>query len=452
MWRHIICLFMLLHVNSCYKTQPLKESGNTLSFNSTGGGIKGVWVNYNIINHFDSYFEHFKKLGINRVYFIVYCGMTGEDLKNVKNKVKRVVSEGMKAIAWFEDGLKVYSHNGEYEKERLQQTRSGETISTENESSWLTPNHPQNLDYLKSCLTGILDSFTDGSQQLFSEVMLDRFRWGRKGKDSKVFGYEEASIKGFQKSGQQIPTETNSQWVQYRKDSVTQLVGKVAQFIKGKYGLPVSASPVGHYGVEQHMQDWRKWLDNGVSYVAFQAYNNTLGTFTGHVNRVINYAGSQNKSKISAGIASYYNGEKLTSNLMKDQIQKAARLGLNGYVLFTPTVQQISALAKALGSSQPREEKPVQPIEPVEPDNSEEIETVEEEESPPEENKVVSYCNRVELGKCSRGGGGYHCIFEFCKSQQNSFYEVPCHVENQEFKTCIKSKGGEACLNKCRVN
>lgn len=236
--------------------------------------------------------------GLNTVYVAAYSGARtwwpsqaylaagGEWASSTSDPFGQVVrvfhEEGLRVGAWFEYGLAVglASHPlAQAHPDWLAEDRFGDPVTGENGGFvFLSPGHPQATQLIVDMARELAEAYP------VEDIQLDRIRWGRKS-SGREYGYEPATSALYQaQTGSSPPNSANDpQWVAFREGLVNQLFQRCFVAIKSVAPtVTVSAAPTGSYGIVQHMQRWRSWLDGGyVDLIVPQMYSTSLSGFQG---------------------------------------------------------------------------------------------------------------------------------------------------------------------------
>ena len=124
-----------------------------------------------------------------------------------------------------------------------------------------------------------------------------------------------------------------TEWEQYRRGSITELVGRIYGEVKAlNADLVVSAAvfPDWRSAARWQLQEWAVWLGKGILDVAVPtAYTTDTEEFKGWVESALTVAGAP--ERVWAGIGAYRNPAGRTV----DQIEWARALGVSGIVVFS---------------------------------------------------------------------------------------------------------------------
>lgn len=236
--------------------------------------------------------------GLNTVYVAAYSGAKtwwpsqaylaagGEWASYASDPFGQVVrvfqEEGLRVGAWFEYGLAVglSTHPlAQAHPDWLAEDRFGDPVTGENGGFvFLSPGHPDATQLIVDMARELAQAYP------VEDIQLDRIRWGRKS-SGREYGYEPVTSALYQAQyGAPPPTSANNaQWVAFREGLVNQLFQRCFVAIKAVAPtVTVSAAPTGSYGIVQHMQRWRSWLDGGyVDLIVPQMYATSLSSFQG---------------------------------------------------------------------------------------------------------------------------------------------------------------------------
>ena len=138
----------------------------------------------------------------------------------------------------------------------------------------LDPGHPDAADYIVKMYTSIVQNYdVDG-------INFDRIRYPDTGA-GPLWGYNPVAVARFQEATgrSDVPSPDDAQWVQWRRDQVTNIVRRVyLESAVLKPGIRVSADTITYgYGpvsttggwegtrtYTEVLQDWRGWMEEGI--------------------------------------------------------------------------------------------------------------------------------------------------------------------------------------------
>lgn len=295
--------------------------------------------------------ERLKGLNFNTVYLSVYAdgkpfwpspamtaagGVTTND--NWADRVRRIFRErGFWVGAWFEYGLAVGTGDHPlfkaHKDEWFQQRKNGEYASSEE------GNPGEHFVFLSPASKPVRDLLAEMGRELgrmgFDEIQLDRFRYARGAETGREYGYEAISKAYYEATtGRKVPDDINEpDWVNFRQDLVRDTVGTVTAAIKEiNPKIVVSASPVGHYGIERHLQRWSAWLNAGYVDMVFpQVYASSFAAFSDHLARLKDYASANRLG----GPRKFGIGIKVeNAELTKQSLRHAWASGVYDYALW----------------------------------------------------------------------------------------------------------------------
>lgn len=234
-------------------------------------------------------------------------------------------SEGLKVGAWFEYGMALgaASHPiAQARPEWLARDQSGDPVTGENGGFvFITPGSPPAMAMLADMARELAENYD------FDDIQLDRYRWGRK-TTGREYGYEAVTAALYQSIyGSPPPTNVNnSQWVSFREGLVNAAMQQSYNAVKAANPhIAVTSSPVGSYGITQHMQRWSAWINGGyMDLVMPQMYMTTLSSFISELNTQRNQVSSSQWGKLGVG---YRAQEDNDWTLVRDQLNHARGLG-----------------------------------------------------------------------------------------------------------------------------
>jgi uncharacterized lipoprotein YddW (UPF0748 family) len=192
------------------------------------------------------------------------------------------------------------------------------------EGKWIDPGIPAAQDYVANLCGDIMKNYpVDG-------ILLDRIRYPQT-RFGRVddYGYHPTAIARFraQYGGSGVPNPTDSNWIQFRRDQITETVRKVHETVTAiNYQASVIAYPFGNISdcLNYTYQDWPTWLNQGVVDAVFpQVYITNNTDFDTRL----------------AGLRTYYSGPRLlcvahsaitTGIDVAGQIQIARNRGYSG--------------------------------------------------------------------------------------------------------------------------
>lgn len=240
--------------------------------------------------------------------------------------------EGLRVVAWFEVGLAIgpASHPiAQAHPEWLQRTLDGTAESDEAGWVFLSPASAPAMDFVTDMLRELATYGFDG-------IQLDRFRFTRNlAVNARAFGYEAPARERFMAAERREPSEDplDPEYTRFREMLVAEAVAKATAAIRSVDGaLDVSASPVGTYGIGQHMQRWADWMEH-MDRVFVQAYNTDWPEYEAHLRAIAEQAAlSGHPGKVGVGI---YASEADDAGEVERRICLARSLGLRNVTLWT---------------------------------------------------------------------------------------------------------------------
>ncbi|KAM3102016.1 glycoside hydrolase family 10 protein [Phormidesmis sp. 146-12] len=191
--------------------------------------------------------------------------------------VKQSHRQGLRVIPWFEYGLMipVRSPIAQQHPDWLTRTQSGggtiELAESGIEQGWLNPSHPAVQQFLTDLIVDVVKRYPVDGIQLDDHFALPI-----------EFGYDPYTVKRYREThrGKSPPKDmTNPEWMAWRADQVTQLMGKISRAVRSvRPGVVISLSPnTPDYAYRKSLQDWRRWVDlRLVDEVVVQVYRSDL--------------------------------------------------------------------------------------------------------------------------------------------------------------------------------
>lgn len=287
-----------------------------------------------------------KRHGINMVYVAMYAGQKtwwpskafqaagGEsaEVDWAKKLIPLFREQGLGVGAWFEYGLAVGFSDHPIAKahpEWLQRTAQGDAVSNENNGFvFLSPACEEAVQMIEAMCAELALGYD------FDDIQIDRFRWTRKTGLGREFGYEKPTADLYRgQFGVNPPADPNDpQWVDFREGLVNRVVERCYRRIKSiNPRIIVSSAPVGFYGVKQHMQRWRSWLEGGyMDLIMPQIYVMSLEAFEGELEKHRTFAGEY-RHKLACGLRAM---EKEDAGIVESQIRYARSRGVYGSCLW----------------------------------------------------------------------------------------------------------------------
>lgn len=194
-------------------------------------------------------------------------------------------SEGLNVGAWFEYGLALGGATHPIavaHPDWLARDINNDPVTGENGGFvFMSPGHPAARQLMADMARELAENYN------FDDIQLDRFRWGRK-TTGREYGYEQVTRDLYlQTYGVQPPSNVNdATWVAFRESLVNQAMqGAYAAIKVVNPRIVVSSSPVGSYGITQHMQRWSSWVNGGyMDLVMPQMYMTTYSSFVTEFN------------------------------------------------------------------------------------------------------------------------------------------------------------------------
>ena len=137
---------------------------------------------------------------------------------------------------------------------------------------FLDPGHPDAADYIVRMFTSIVENYdVDG-------INFDRIRYPDSA--GPLWGYNPVAVARFQAATGRtgVPAPTDAQWMQWRRDQVTNIVRRVyleATALKPDIRVSADTIPYGYGPVStggwegtdaytEVLQDWRGWMEEGI--------------------------------------------------------------------------------------------------------------------------------------------------------------------------------------------
>jgi uncharacterized lipoprotein YddW (UPF0748 family) len=287
-----------------------------------------------------------KRNGINMVYVAMYAGQktfwpsaafqaAGGESDEVdwgKKLIPIFREQGLGVGAWFEYGLAVGLSDHPIAKTHpdwLQRTAEGDAVSNENNGFvFLSPACEEAVKMIEDMCAELAAGYD------FDDIQIDRFRWTRKTSLGREFGYEKPTAALYRKQfGVNPPGDPNDpQWVDFREGLVNEVVKRCYRRIKSiNPHIVVSSAPVGFYGIKQHMQRWRSWLEGGyMDLIMPQIYVMSQEAFEGELEKHRTFAGEY-RHKLACGLRAM---EKEDASLVESQIRYARSRGVFGSSLW----------------------------------------------------------------------------------------------------------------------
>lgn len=213
---------------------------------------------------------------------------------------------------------------------------------------FLSPTHPEAAAHLLAVFEEVVTGYDiDG-------LHLDYFRY----KDAQMGYHDYARFDFKRRSGhdplvllkKDLPASNpltakereslSEQWDQYRRDSVTSLLGKCNALIleeKPRCVLSVAVKPIPDEARNRYFQEWDRWLAQGlVDYVVPMNYTADLRAFARNIDRIYLSMPPKYWPGIVMGIA-VYNQDALDA---RDKIRYTRITGLKGISIFSYDAQK----------------------------------------------------------------------------------------------------------------
>ena len=310
---------------------------SVVQFSFSKNDVKAVWYNVYQINtgnvleaksQIDLHFRTMKKMGINRVFFLVknpngrvyYKSkilkpilnsdfVTNNNDENSWDVLEYVIKKSRENSIKIYPYINVFAESGYYLKEN---PSFAEKSVYGGKYEWASPAIKEVKERVVSIVEEIVKNYDiDG-------IQLDRIRY----EDSNA-GFNEVLINGYRAECGKEPDLKDCNFKQYRKDLITEFVGELYKKVKEiKPGIEFSAA-VFHSPktAENVMQDWPEWVKrNYVDYVYTMSYTNNETIFKTFLNDNLNvFKDEKIKAKLVIGVGAYY--KNMTPEILVNQVK-----------------------------------------------------------------------------------------------------------------------------------
>lgn len=258
-------------------------------------------------------------------------GLQGRDM--LRELIEQAHQQEMAVIPWFEFGFmapadsELAKHHPDWLTKRL----DGSTIWWEgkvHQRVWLNPLNPEVQEFITDLVIEIVGNYdVDGIQ------FDDHFGF------PSEFGYDEFTVALYQQEhqGKNPPNNpTDSEWIQWRADKITDYMTQLFQAIKStKPQALVALSPNPQkFSLESFLLDWHKWERKGlVEELILQVYRDNLADFQ---RELAQPEVQQAKSHIPVGIGilSGLKGRPVSMQQIKIQVETTRKQKFAGISFF----------------------------------------------------------------------------------------------------------------------
>ncbi|MFN7716430.1 MAG: glycoside hydrolase family 10 protein [Pseudanabaenaceae cyanobacterium] len=242
---------------------------------------------------------------------------------------------GLAVIPWFEFGLMseersdlTYRH-----PDWLTQRQDGTQVYVSGDRNqhrfvWMNPLRPEVQQLLVDLITEAVTKYDVDGVQLDDHFGLP-----------VELGYDSYTIALYQSThnGKMPPTDINDpEWVRWRADYVTQLMGKIASAVKAvKPKCIISLSPNPRkFSYAKYMQDWGDWVNRGwLDEVIVQVYRSDLANFEQELDSP-DLVELRPKVPISIGILTGLRIQNVDMSVIKAQVEATRRRNFAGFSFF----------------------------------------------------------------------------------------------------------------------
>lgn len=193
--------------------------------------------------------------------------------------------------------------------------------------------------YLSPAAPGVADHLEGVVRELLSSYDLDGLHFDYIRYPGRDYDYSLSALSGFgrvlEKGGDllALPTKHPFAWDEYRRQTLTDLLGRLGQAARSERpGIVLSAAviPDETRAVQTTYQSWPRWAEEGrLDAICPMAYTTDGGLFRSQVGRAQARVGT--RCAVWAGVGAY----RLTLPGIVEQVRAARDLGSSGVILFS---------------------------------------------------------------------------------------------------------------------
>ena len=241
-------------------------------------------------------------------------------------------AEGMAVIPWFEFGFMApaeYTLRETHPDWFTQRQDGSQEIQQGAETfTWMNPFHPRTQQMLLLMMAEVLDNYDIEGIQVDDHLGMP-----------VDMGYDPLTIALYREEhdGEEPPEDdTDSEWVQWRADRITEFMTKVRSVIDlRRPGALLSVSPNPYpFAYNKYLQDWPSWDALGIlDELVIQIYRNDVDRFVWELNKPATVSASRN-TPTSIGLLSGLKGRPTDIGLLTDQLAAVRDRGYAGVSYF----------------------------------------------------------------------------------------------------------------------
>ncbi|MCA5004393.1 glycoside hydrolase family 10 protein [Sphingobacterium bovistauri] len=241
---------------------------------------------------------------------------------------------GLKVHAWFEYGFaSSYNANGGHIIQKYNHWQAKDqqgNILKKNNFEWMNAFHPEVQGFVKSLVLEVVKNYNvDGVQ---GDDRLPAL--------PSTGGYDEYTVQLYKNehNGNVPPSDyLNKEWVEWRSSKLTVFLKDLYQSVKKEKPqvLVTSAPSVHPWAKTEYLQDWPKWLNDGIiDYVFPQIYRYNIEAYKATLSEQVSYLNNSTRNKFFPGVLIRNADYTPTKEFFDQMIIYNRQLGIRGEVFW----------------------------------------------------------------------------------------------------------------------